>query len=310
MNNPPANQVRHLALFEQQRQYLFAIAYRMLGTYHEAEDVLQDVFLEWQNLDLADIVSPSAMLKTLTVRRSTDLLRKASRQREEYVGPWLPGPLLTSHESETVSTRNTPDYHKELADSLSLGFMMLLEKLNPAERAVYILRSGFDLTYSEIARDLQLSEPNCRQLFSRARKRLHLSPDKMATKTQTDDHQHLLKKFVHAIEVGDIASFSKELAEDVVLYSDGGGKAIAALRPIYGKDKVTRLIIGLAKKWQAIGPRFKMASINGQPGLLWLAGNSLQTVVTIATDSNGIQQLFLVRNPEKIAHLTPTSMTH
>ncbi len=308
MNKPPGSVVRHLALFEQQRQYLFAIAYRMLGTYHEAEDVLQDVFLQWQNLDLADIVSPAAMLKTLTVRRSTDLLRKASRQREEYIGPWLPGPLLTSHESETVCSRNTPEYHKELADSLSLGFMMLLEKLNPAERAVYILRSGFDLSYTEIARDLQLSEANCRQLFSRARKRLHLNPDGAETESQTENHQILLQKFVHAIEVGDIGSFAKELAEEVVLYSDGGGKAIAALRPIYGKDKVARLIDGLAKKWQTIGPQFKMASINGQAGLLWLAGDSLQTVVTIDTGKNGIHQIFLMRNPDKIAHLTPTRM--
>lgn len=287
---------KHLSIFSEHQTVLLGLAYRILGTHHEAEDTLQEVFLQWQSMPLGNIDSPLAMLKTLTVRRATDTLRKVSRQRERYIGPWVPGPTFIEDEH----SEDSPEKKQELADSLSIGFMMLLEQLSPSERAVYILRTGFDYSYQEIAGDINLNEEHCRQLYSRAKKKLHAG--KKLNDLNKEEHKRLLSAFQKAIETQNINEFKTALADDVVLYSDGGGKAISALRPILGKEKVARLIGGLAKKWQKKQAQFSSTNINGMPGLLWRDGNALQTVVSLSIGPTGITNVYLMRNPIKIKH--------
>ncbi len=290
-----------LNVFLAQRPRLLSMTYQMLGTVHEAEEVLQEVYIQWHDMKDKDIREPKAMLTTMTVRRATDVLRKVSRQREHYVGPWVPAPLITEHESEKAASTDEPHHHVELSNALSLAFMSLFEMLSPSERAVYILRHCFDFPYREIAEQLTLSEQNARQLFKRAQQRMESSQKRF----ESDERQHLtlLKHFQSAIECGDIQAFSNTLAEDVVLYSDGGGKAIAALRPIFGEAKVCRLLKGLAKKWQPLSPEFLIREINGAPGLLWLLDGKIQAVVSATFYEGRAVSVYVMRNPDKIGYL-------
>lgn len=295
----------HEAIFCQFRQQLLLLAYRMLGTQHEAEDVLQEVFIQWQAISIDQVETPIALLKTLTIRRATDFLRKAYREREDYIGPWLPGPLNTNDNAWFSHTSN-PETQQEIAQSLSLGFLLLLEQLTPTERAVFLLRTSFDYSHQEIAHTLSLNIDHCRQLFNRAKQRLNLKNRQI--NTDPNLHQNFLAHFQKAIETGDIDHFAQFLAEDVVLYSDGGGKAISALRPIFGNNKVARLLQGLSKKWrQHRNIQFTQCHINDTPALLWSDGKSLQTVVTIEVDINLTHRIYLMRNPDKIAHLQQQS---
>ncbi|MDO3383728.1 RNA polymerase sigma factor SigJ [Gilvimarinus algae] len=299
MINNHCSEHSHLRLFTAQKERLFAIAYQMLGTFHEAEDVLQEVYIQWQSMNLERVDLPEAMLTTLTIRRATDMFRKASRQREVYIGPWLPGPWI-EQSADPSSHSNEPDLQVQLADSLSIGFMIMLERLTASERAVYILRSGFDMSYREIAESLAVTEVNCRQIYSRAKSRLKASSKEAQN---TDNHESLLQKFIHAIETEDVSGFARELAKDVILYSDGGGKVNSALRPIYNREKVTRLLRGLAKKWRRIGPKFRMLSVNARPGLLWMDSEDVRTVVSLESRRGKVEAIYLIRNPDKISHI-------
>lgn len=289
----------HLHWYRKYRDQLFACAYKMLGEVHETEDVLQEVYLEWQKTDLSEINSIEAMLKTITIRRAIDALRRLSHRKEDYIGPWLPEPLPTSANDESLA--DSPYRLKEQADELSVGFMLILENMSATERAVYLMKSAFDYRYAEIANELNLSVDNCRQLYNRAKQKLR--DQRKKKEVNRDQHREYLQAFQLAIETGSVDKFASFLADDVVLYSDGGGKVIAALKPIYEPDKVGRLIAGLSKKWQKRNARFEFAELNNAPALLWFDGDALQTVVALDVGDNGVETVFMTRNPDKIAHL-------
>jgi RNA polymerase sigma-70 factor (ECF subfamily) len=296
----PEGASTHVDLYHALRPELFSYIYRMLGEVHEAEDILQEVWLEWQKQRLGQVENPQALLKTIAMRRAIDSLRRRSRRKEEYIGPWLPEPFESS--MNEVMGEPSPHVLRERADELSIGFLVLLESLSASERAVYILKSAFDYKYAEIALELDLTVDYCRKIYSRAKQKLRQARPKPSVSRK--DHQHYLREFQAAIEAGAVDKFARFLASDVVLYSDGGGKAVAALRPIYDADKVQRLLAGLAKKWQKREPKFQFVELNYSPALLWFDGDALQTVVIMEANDTGIDRIYMIRNPDKISHLS------
>jgi RNA polymerase sigma-70 factor, ECF subfamily len=282
-----------LDTFNEHRPYLFSIAYRMLGTVADAEDALQEAFLRWQRADAEDVRSPKAFLATITTRLCLNHLESARVRREEYVGEWLPEPLLTD-DTEPVD-------RVELAESLSIAFLVLLESLSPTERAVLLLRDVFGYEFGEVATILGTSEANCRQSLSRARR--HVSENRPRFESSTERRDELLRAFLAATAEGDLAGLVAVLAHDVTLRSDGGGKAAAALRPIEGADKVGRFFIGVTKKFGSGYGDIRFAEINGQPGLITYADGEPTNVVTFEIADGLIRKVFIVRNPDKLRAL-------
>ena len=279
------------------RPRMFSIAYRMLGSVSEAEDVVQEAYLRLHRatLDGATIESPQAFLTTVTTRLAIDTLRTARMRREQYVGLWLPEPLQTSTEPD-------PEEHAELADSLSLAFLSLLETLSPVERAVFLLREVFDYGYDEIAGIVQKSEQNCRQIFARARK--HVDTGKRRFNADRQEQRELATKFFAAVSTGSLASFVTFLADDVTFYGDGGGKANAVLRPIVGRDHVGRLLHSTFMKAQQYNVAYRLAFINGQPGALAFDANGgLINVLVLDIAGGAIQTVRSIINPDKLVHL-------
>ena len=223
-------------VYEEQRPLMQSIAYRMLGSVSEAEDIVQEAFLRLERADPGTIESPKAFLATVTTRLAIDELRSARARRETYVGPWLPEPLVSDTEPDVAE-------HAEMADSLSMAFLVLLESLTPTERAVFLLREAFDYDYAEIASILDRSEASCRQLLVRARKRIDADKPRFeATRAEQDE---LAEKFFAAVGVGDLDGLVDMLAADAVWYADGGGKSKAASRPVYGRDHIGKLVRNL-----------------------------------------------------------------
>jgi RNA polymerase sigma-70 factor (ECF subfamily) len=280
--------------FEAARQRLFGLAYRMLGTTSEAEDVLQDAWLRWSQSS-ATVREPQAFLARVVTRLCLDRLKSARARREVYVGPWLPEPVLDAAQWSPQSTC-------ELADDLSFALLVALENLSPAERAAFLLRDVFDLGYDEIAETLHRSPAASRQLASRARRALRAEPD-LQGRADAAEHRRLLAGFVRATQSGDVEAFRRLLADDAVAYSDGGGKVQAALRPIRGADKVGRFVFGIVGKHQASGARVEVrpVELNGLPGLLVFLDGVLDVTVSLAVRDGLVGALFLVRNPEKLA---------
>jgi len=273
------------------RPTLFALAYSMLGTRADAEDAVQESFLRWQQAAEKGIDSPKAYLTTVVARISLDILKSAARKRETYVGPWLPEPLVEPCAYQSL----------EMAESLSLAFVHLLQSLSPAERAAFLLREIFNAPYEELAAILQTSEVNCRQIVARAGK--HLRERRPRFPIDQDRHRAVLRQFLLACASGDAAQLLAMLREDVVLHSDGGGKATAALNPIYGADRVARFFAGIAKKGATDGVLPKLANVNGAPGALLYRGNQLSSIIVLQLDdSDKIANIFLVANPDKISH--------
>src|SRR5919198_618492 len=226
---------------EELRPLLFSIAYRMIGSVAEAEDVVQEAFLRFHQATLAgtEVENPKAYLSSVTTRLAIDHLRSARARRERYVGPWLPEPLITDEESEV-------ERHAETADSLSMAFLLLLERLSPVERAVFLLREVFGHGYDEIAEVVGKSEDNCRQLAVRARRRIQEGKPRFeASKRERDT---LARRFFAAMEEGDVEGLKELLAADAGMYGDGGGKAPAVGRPVHGAERVARLLHGLARQ--------------------------------------------------------------
>jgi len=284
------------ALFLEHRPRLFGIAYRMLGSVADAEDVLQESFLRWQEALAPDtpIESPGAYLSTIVSRRCLDLLRSARRRREEYVGPWLPEPLVTDD-------RQDPARVGELADSLSMAFMVVLETLSPAERAAFLLHDVFGYEYPELSRILERAEPACRQLVARSRRRL--AERRPRYDVSPEEHARLLEGLVSATAQGDVDALMALLSADAVLKSDGGGRVAAARVPIHGADRVARAIVGFTQK--ASGPfDVQMATVNGLPGLIVHVGGQLQSVLTLDIADGRIQGVYIVANPEKLRGIT------
>jgi RNA polymerase sigma-70 factor (ECF subfamily) len=283
------------AVFASSKPLLFSIAYRMLGSVMDAEDVVQDAYLRWQEALDADVRAPHAYLATIVTRLSINQLRSARRQRETYVGPWLPEPLVTDYAPD-------PSGPVELAESLSMAFLVLLERLSPIERAVFLLHEVFDFEYAEIARIVDKTEANCRQLLARARKRVgapHARFD--ADRAQVD---RLMDRFTQAAGEGDIDGLLAVLAEDITLWADGGGKVRgAALKPLRGSAAVARFVVGVIRRFVPAERTMRQAQINGQPGfVIYVSGRPLAALAfEIRTDR--IHSIYAIGNPDKLQGL-------
>jgi len=278
--------------FSQYRPMLFGIAYRMLGSVMDAEDVVQEAYLRWERTDREHVESPRAYLSTIVTRLSIDALREAQRRREVYVGEWLPEPLVTGHD---------PRESAELADSLSTAFLVLLESLSPPERAAFLLREVFGYDYSELANVLEKTEDNCRQMVSRARGRLETREPRF--EASREEQERLLMRFVEATTTGNYDALVGALAEDAAVYSDHGGKAPAAQRTILGADKVARFFLGVQRRFPPADPSVRMVSLNGRPGVIVFSGDRPDSAFSFDCDSRGITRIYVVRNPDKLQHL-------
>ncbi len=277
-----------LEQFAELRPSLFSLAYRILGQRADAEDVLQEAYLRWQSAPTFEIQSPKAYLMTVVGRLSLDALKAAYRKREQYPGPWLPEPLIDHPAPCPV----------ELGESLSLAFLHVLEKLSPAERVGFLLHDVFDAPYAEVAEVLETSEAHCRQLVTRARQ--HLRQNRPRFRVDKNRHEAILRRFVQSCSTGDPGGLASLLKEDVVLYSDGGGRTRAALNPIHGADRVQRFLFGVVKKAEpTISAR--VAEVNGEPGMVFSVDGAITAVVTIDVgEDEKIRGVYWVVNPEKL----------
>jgi len=280
-----------VSVFLSVRPRLFGIAYRMLGTIAEAEDIMQDAWLRWQSIDRATVQDPTAFLITTTTRLAINLMQSAPTRRETYIGTWLPEP---------VDTSSDPTLGAERGEALELAVLLLLEKLSPNERAAYVLREAFDYSYSEIANMLQITEVNTRQLFTRARK--HIA-DERRTPANIAERRRLLAAFVSAAQTGDLAALEKLFAADVVSYSDGGGVVTAARIPVLGRTRVAKFTSSLVSPLLR-GVTLTPMETNGQPSVLISHGGTLIALVSIDASELGIGQIMWIMNPAKLAAIS------
>ena len=291
----------HEQLLGELRPVSFAIAYRMLGSASEAEDIVQEALLRLHGaLEAGEqIKSPRAFLATVTTRLAIDELRSARARREQYVGEWLPEPILTD-------SRDDPAEHAEMADSLSLAMLVLLESLSPEQRAVLLLHDVFEYENAQIAEIIGKSEDNVRQLASRARR--HVEQSRPRFRTTREQRDELSRKFFAAAEGGDLAGLEELLADDVVLTADGGGKVPALARSVHGRSRVARMLM---KRYRLItgipGVHLQPAEVNGSPGTLVFDGQErLISVWVLETGRNQIHSISSIVNPDKLTHLGPT----
>ncbi|MBQ1011315.1 RNA polymerase sigma-70 factor [Micromonospora sp. M51] len=276
--------------FVAHRNLLFTVAYEMLGSAADAEDVLQETWLRWADVDLPAVRDQRSYLVRITTRLSLNRLRAVGRRRESYVGSWLPEPLLTAPDvAEDV----------ELAESVSMAMMLVLETLAPTERAVFVLREVFDLAYDEIAEAVDKSPATVRQIAHRAR--THVAARRPRGMVSPADARRALDAFRRAVEVGDVQGLLDVLAPDVVLLGDGGGIKQALLRPVSGADKVARLLA--SRKVQVAAMSLRPAEVNGYPALVLRFDGEIDSVVTLRVDDGVITALYAVRNPEKLSHM-------
>src|SRR5262249_55366679 len=287
--------------FETYRTYLFAIAYRMLGSAMDAEDMVQETYLRYQATPKDEIISLRAYLTTIISRLCMDQLHLARRQREEYLGPWLPEPLLTADGLKAIS----PEERVDTDESISLAFLMLLEQLQPIERAVFLLREVFEYNYAEIATMLGKSEVACRQWFSRAKK--HLAEHRPRFPASPDTHRQLLTSFYQAVRAGDLSALTDLLTEEVTFWADGGGRVKgAAMHPIVGRAAVAGFILKSAPVFGSAlpeGVRDDLTEVNGQPALVLRSDEHAISVVTIEVEAGRIRMIRFMANPEKLAHV-------
>lgn len=270
------------------RPRLFGIVYRVLGSAVEAEDIIQDVWLRWQKTDRSDILEPSAFLTTITTRLAINFSQSARVRRESYVGPWLPEP---------VNTAADPQVGAERAEALEMAVLLLLEKLNPVERAAYVLREAFEYPYRRIAEVLETTEANTRQLVSRARK--HLSAQRKE-RVNPADHRRLLEVFLDAARNGNLAELEQILATDVVSYSDGGGVRGASKIPVVGRTHVSRYLVAFAPRfWPQAQLRWTEA--NGRPAVLIASAGSAVALLSLDVSTEGIDRIMWIMNPAKLA---------
>ena len=286
----------HLAAFQEHRPLLFALAYRLLGRATEAEDVLQDAYLRFLGAPLADIESPKAYLSTIVTRLCLNQLTSARAQRETYIGPWLPEPVLDTDHPEL----NNPEARAIESETISLAFMVLLERLTPAERAVFLLREVFDYEYREIAGILDRSETACRQLFNRAKDRI--AAERPRFQANPEEHRRLLEEFMRAARNGDLDGLTNLLAEDVTFWADGGGKVRgAALQPVRGRADVARFVIGVTARFTPAGAQLAVADVNGKPTLLIRHPDGTPAiVVSIDVNRSRIRNIWAIGNPDKL----------
>jgi RNA polymerase sigma-70 factor (ECF subfamily) len=283
-----------LATFDEYRGLLFSIAYRMLGSVADAEDMLQETFLRFQQSPEADLQSPRAYLVTILTRLCLNHLQSARVQREQYVGEWLPEPIVTD-------ARSDPFGLVHVDQSLSMALLVLLERLTPVERAVFLLREVFDYEYGEIAAMVGQSEVNCRQILRRARQ--HVSAAESRFDVPEGKQDELMRVFLDAVDAGDPQGVAALLSEDVVLRSDGGGKTPAAPNAVRGAGKVARGMLGGLRRFAPAGLVRRITSINGAPGLINYLDGKPHSVLTIDVAGGRIQAVYIVNNPDKLSHL-------
>jgi RNA polymerase sigma-70 factor, ECF subfamily len=272
--------------FEAARPRIRGLAYRMLGTLPDADDVTQDTWLRWHAEGGPNIANAEAWLVTVATRLCLDRLRSAARTREIYPGPWLPEPIVTDP---------TPEGAAELSDSLTLGFLVLLDQLAPLERAVFVLADVFDVPYAEIAITVGRSQAACRQIASRARRRLR--PDNQPHQTDAADRE-LIKGLLHALASGDVNEVVARLAPQVICITDGGPQRRAARRPVVGSDRVARLLMGLARRYRHLATR--PAVVGGSAGAILSADDVVEQVMTVTSKDGVITSIYFVGNPDKL----------
>lgn len=285
-------------VYEELKPLLFSIAYRMVGAASDAEDIVQEAFLRFhrETEKGTEIESPKAYLSAVTTRLAIDHLRSARVRRETYFGTWLPEPVLTDPEADVAE-------HAETADSLSMAFLVLLESLTPVERAVFLLREVFEYEYDEIADVVGKSEDNCRQIAVRARKQVDAKRPRFEASRKRRDE--LARRFFQAALEGDVKGLAELLAADVVVYADGGGRGPAFPRPVHGRDRAARVLMGAAGgglRYGVVGMR--TVGINGQPGAVFLDSEDRPVaVVALDIDDDEIQTVRAISNPDKLRHL-------
>jgi len=274
------------------RGRLLGLAYRMLGSRSDAEDIVQDAYLRFAGAQ--DVDNPEAFLVTVVARLCLDRLKSARAQREIYVGPWLPEPVF---DAEGLS----PDAATELADDLSFALLLALDRLSPLERAAFLLHDVFDLQFSEVARMIDRTETACRQLATRARRAVRDA--RPAPSATPDNHARLLSAFSEAVASGDVSRLAGLLREDAIAMTDGGGRKTAALNPIKGADKIARFFISLAAKSADLDIRIEPTMINGSVGALLYVDGEIDHSLSMAIDGERIAAIYIVRNPDKLRHV-------
>lgn len=296
VSRPPASE--YAEIFERARPRLLGLAYRILGSRAEAEDAVQDTYLRWQETDIRRISTPGAWLTAACTRRSIDMLRAAYRSRVNYVGSWLPEPIHTSTQSEA-------EIQMELSSSLSAAFLLMLERLAPKERAAYLLREIFDMSYADIAASLDIGEPACRKLVSRAK--ANIGSGETRYRPARERQKELLGAFESAIRAGRPGNLAAMLASDVRLTSDGGGKVPALMDVLEGRSVLTFLTERLHEWW--LNYEWKLSELNGAWGVILKEGDDIVATVSFAFDSSDqVTDIFIMRNPEKLAGLAATSI--
>jgi len=281
--------------FETYRPMLFSIAYRMLGSAMEAEDIVQDAYLRYQAVPTEQIESPKAYLSTIVTRLCLNQLESARAQRETYVGPWLPEPVLTDG-----TALLSPQGQVSAQESISMAFLVLLESLTPLERAVFLLREVFDYEYGEIAEILGKEEAACRQLFSRAKK--HVAEHRPRFKASPEAHRQMIARFIEAASAGEMDGLMSLLAEDVTLWTDGGGKAArgAATRPLHGRETVATFLLATRRWVDAEAITLEIAEVNGEAGVIMREYGKPRVVMTFEVGGGKIRAMRFVGNPDKL----------
>jgi RNA polymerase sigma-70 factor (ECF subfamily) len=288
-------------LLESYRSYLFAIAYRMLGSAMDAEDMVQETYLRYQATEYESVTSLKALLTTIITHLCLNQLQLSHRKREEYLGPWLPEPISTVEGDALADVERRVDTY----ETISLAFLVLLEQLQPVERAVFLLREVFEYDYAEIASFLGKSEVACRQAFSRAKR--HLGEHRPRFRASLDTQKQLLTAFLHAVQEGSMSALLHLLAEEVTFWGDGGGKVPGAPgQPIAGRVAVARFFLETGSAFRGSLPddaRVELAEVNRQPALVIRAGAHALFVLTIEVEAGQIRTMRAVANPEKLTHV-------
>ncbi len=279
--------------FNDHRPLLFSIAYRMLGTVTDAEDMVQETFLRWHQTADEKVRSAKTYLATIITRLCIDHLRSARVRREQYVGTWLPEPMLTQQADNSSNLM-------ELADSLSIAFLAVLERLSPLERAVFLLRDVFEYDYEEISSMVGKSPTNCRQILRRAKQ--HLAAERSRFPVSRPQHEQITAQFLEASTSGDLQDLLLLFAKDITFLSDGGGQVVATLKPIHGAGKIARMLLAMRRKWLANAVSH-LVEINGQPGIIQYLNGKIHSAMTLEIVDGRIQSIYSVRNPDKLKQI-------
>ena len=287
------NNMTNVEEFQSYRPLMFSIAYRMLGSATEGEDIVQEAFLRYQAVAPGTIVSPKAFLSTIVTRLCLNQLQSARAQRETYIGPWLPEPIFTD-----TDERANPSHQAEMHDSISFAFLALLEELTPLERAVFLLREVFSYEYDEIATILGKDPAACRQIFSRAKK--HVAEGRPRFKPAPEAQRRLLSQFVQATTTGDLQGLTALLSEDVMMWADGGGKARgAAIHPLHGRKAVAQFVLA-STRFMPEGGQVEVAAVNGELAMILRADGKAIVVMSITADEGQVREIRAVGNPDKL----------